>query len=136
MNELSSYDTFHLTHIATGNYIAPYAVALTFGTLIQRGVRSKIVTRFNNFMQMILIAFLEFSTLFTQHIDDWECDLWIKRLIGSTMTFDSIAVSSIFYLFWASESCKLKSILTFSHYLNSILKIILPSFICHYLLLV
>lgn len=135
--ELSSYDTFHLTHTATDNYISPYAVALTFGILIHRGVCLEIDTRFNNLMQMILIAFLVSSTLFTQHIDDWECDLWIKRLIGSTMkTFDCIAVSSIFYPVWASESCILKSILTFSHYLNSISKIILPSFICHYLFLV
>ena len=137
-HKMSSYETVHISHCWTTNYITSYAIALTLGTIMYRGIKNQYFIRYNSLIQSLTFAFLVILTIYTREIDEWMINDSIKYFIGSLIRTINFSIASILiYSMWLSEKPGfLKRLFTMHPFMNSIAKIILPSFICHFWILI
>ena len=131
----SSYETIAINHFWTTNYVSTFAIGLIFGTLIYRNIRlsEKFYMKYNLAIWMVTMTVLTATTFTTMNIDDWTCDRWITNFVASIIrTIGTICLSILIYMVWMSDKDNIvRNILSFSPLLNSISKILLPSFLLH-----
>ena len=137
-HEMESFETLHISHCWTTNYITTYLIALTLGTIMYRGIKVEYFIRYNDFLQFVTFLSLWLFIICTIQVDTWVIDDSIKYFIASTLrTIDTLLLSIFLYEVWISDSNSLfKRLFTFHPMANSIAKIILPSFICHFWILI
>lgn len=132
----SSYETFMVHHGWTTNYISPYSIGLVCGTLMYRDIRLPDDIYEKHYISLYAIIFMGISFVNTTDINEWKYFQYFTLLIASLLrTIAALGSCTLLYMVWMAKNSIIKRVLTFSPLFNTCARILLPSFLCHALVL-
>ena len=89
-----------------------------------------------HYISLYAIIFMGISFMNTININEWKCFQYFTLLIASSLrTIAALGSSILLYMVWMAKDSMIKRALTFSPLFNACARILLPSFLCHALVL-
>lgn len=132
----SSYENMFPYHAWPMNFISSYSIGLVFGILIQKGIR--IPEKYSNIpLKTFVYLIASISLIYTIDINYWnEGNKLITIGVASVLrTMAAIEMCIVMYSLWMEKDNWMKRILTSTYLFNTCARIMLPSFLCHALVL-